>query len=283
MYAIATAWPYPTKIDSPLVEQHRFLGCVYRLLTPTPRVSPILPPMHCLPTLSVLRALLARMIDRACGFDLSSPADMRALSTLSRAMARTAKNLAKAAEIEFRAKLKAQMLADHGWRWRVICDLGCYQRLDRWTREMALRKGRIPVKRADNWSDNTSPFDPHQKREQTSNKKTRKSSQEIWRCKTDESGWFRLAPIPLLKPRQTAPTAQGDFSLIMPRPRLSAATPAALKSPNPIPLTAQELDLRDRTRSKPVVQPYGLGLAPDDNRGARGERPPRARPPQRPP
>ena len=211
------------------------------------------------------------MIDRACGFELSSPADMGSLSTLSRAMARTAKNLAKAAEIEFRAKLKAQMLADRGWRWRVICELGCYQRLDRWTREMALRKHRIPVNKSDNWSDNTSPFDPHQKTNETN----RKSSQEIWRCKTDESGWFRLAPIPLLEPRQTAPAAQGDFSLTMPRPRLSASTPAALKSPNPIPLTAQELDLRDHTRSKPVVQPYGLGLAPDYNRGARGERPPR--------
>ena len=276
-------WPYPTKIDS----QDRFLGCAYRLLSPTPPTAPILPPMHCLPTLSVLRALLARMIDRACGFDLSSPAELRALSTLSRAMARTAKNLAKAAEIEFCAKLKAQMLADRGWRWRVICDLGCYQRLDRWTREMALRKGHIPsfgpYNKPDNWSDNTSPFDPHQKPEHTPNQKTRKSSQEIWRCKTDESGWFRLAPIPLLVPRQTAPAAQGDDRLTMPRPRLSAATPTALKSPNPIPLTAQELDLRDHTRSKPIVQPYGLGLAPDENRGERGERPPRARPPQRPP
>jgi hypothetical protein len=238
--------------------------------------------MHCLPTLSILRALLARMIDCACCFDLSSPADMRRLTTLSRAMARTAKNLATAAEIEFRAKLKAQLLADRGWRWRVICELGCYQRLDRWTREMALRKHRIPVKRADNWSDNTSPFDPHQKPKHTADQKKCQSSQEIWRCKTDESGWFRLAPIPLLEPRQTSPAASGGFGLTMPRPRLSAATPAALKPPNPIPLTAQELDLRDHSRSKPIVQPYGLGLAPENNRGARGERPLRARPPQRP-
>lgn len=131
-----------------------------------------------------LRVLLESLIVRAAALDFTSSSGLRVYEKISAQIARLMGAIAREDAAEFRSEHKARMLKDHGWRWKVICSLGGYRALDRWSRRAA-----DPVAPA--WYKADTAERPNA---QTAHQATAPTPR-FERFKTDESGWFRLAPI----------------------------------------------------------------------------------------
>lgn len=184
--------------------------------------------MSGLSSLMVVHTLMQRLIARACGLDVLLAADLRELIKVSRKMLSTVRQLKKLADIEFRAAYKARMLADYAWRWQVIKDLGSYSALDQWTKIASRREAKALA--------TPRPHTPKRPQPQTSARKA---------VRTDQSGWFRLAP----HARRAAAAKEAEAKAIR-LPRIITQQERL----QPICVTPQELDLRKIHMRPPQLQ-----------------------------
>ena len=187
--------------------------------------------------MSVLRLMLSRYVEAVLALDIGSAKGLALAETYGREMVKLATGLREIAEMELRARMKSRLLADYGWRWKIIGELGGYLALDRWSRLRQRARAMRPVKKpprppaASARSAAQSPF------EREGPDKPRKAS---GRARTDSSGWFRLAPIP------RGPIDLSRRAAMPPAFRVATGVSygRAFDKIKPISLTAQELDLR---------------------------------------
>jgi hypothetical protein len=193
--------------------------------------------MSSLCSVSVLRLMLSRYVAAVSALDIGTAKGLALAERYGREMVKLAKGLREIAEMELRARMKSRLLADYGWRWKVICELGGYLALDRWSRLHKQAQLLRPVKTPPRPSAPVPRSAAQSPLDRESLDKSRKAS---GRARTDSSGWFRLAPIPrgpLDLSRRAA--ASCEFRLATGVTHVGAANKI-----KPIPLTAQELDLR---------------------------------------
>ena len=189
--------------------------------------------MSSLCSVSVLRLMLSRYVAAVSALDMGTAKGLALAERYGREMVKLAKGLREIAEMELRARMKSRLLADYGWRWKVIGELGGYLALDRWSRLQKRAQAMRPEKMA------TRPpaSSPRSAAQSAPADKPRKPSARV---RTDSSGWFRLAPIP------RGPIDLSRHAALPPAFRVATGVTQgqAASKIKPIPLTAQELDLR---------------------------------------
>ena len=102
--------------------------------------------MSSLCSVSVLRLMLSRYVAAALALDIGTIRGLALAERYGREMVKLAKGLREIAEMELRARMKSRLLADYGWRWKVIVELGGYLALDRWSRLHQRARAMRPVK-----------------------------------------------------------------------------------------------------------------------------------------
>lgn len=196
--------------------------------------------MEMVSALVALKDLMERLVFRAGQLDLSLDKDWPILVRLTKEIARTARKIRQLGEIEARAALKQRMLANYGWRWRIISQIGGYSALDRWSRARLRREDlatiAAPIRSAPpkNSGQKLAPKMAPKDVTRFAPRFAQRFAPRL--AMTDESGLFRLAPLT----RRRHETSLMSVRKICPAARIFGMR----KRIKPIYVTAQELDLR---------------------------------------